>query len=158
MNSEYRFADSTKQRSQALSKDLSALEGIRESQAASRRVSIIRSFTNTSLGSKGSEGGHAARPRAMFNYAESMKSEVRRALNKETYDVRSMYRTEGIWQRIARSHYFENITLTVIALNALWISVDTDLNKATSLMEADLMFQIAEHFFCVYFSFEWIVR
>ena len=38
------------------------------------------------------------------------------------------------------------------------ISIDTDNNHAVTLLGAWPVFQIAEHFFCFYFSFEWFCR
>eukprot|EP00971_Amphidinium_carterae_P155775 3088848-Amphidinium_carterae.1 len=46
----------------------------------------------------------------------------------------------------------------IIALNAIWIAVDTDYNQAEILLEAHPVFQIAEHFFCAFFVFEWLAR
>jgi hypothetical protein len=46
----------------------------------------------------------------------------------------------------------------VISLNAIWLAVDTNHNNADTLISADPVFQIAEHAFCIYFSFEWYVR
>eukprot|EP00406_Dinophysis_acuminata_P027758 CAMPEP_0179337500 /NCGR_PEP_ID=MMETSP0797-20121207/67656_1 /TAXON_ID=47934 /ORGANISM="Dinophysis acuminata, Strain DAEP01" /LENGTH=143 /DNA_ID=CAMNT_0021051151 /DNA_START=1 /DNA_END=429 /DNA_ORIENTATION=+ len=89
---------------------------------------------------------------------EQMKEKVRRAAMKDPYDVSKYYYTKGIWQRIARSAWFETLTLAVIALNALWISIETDMNSAEMLFEADPVFQVAEHAFCLYFSVEWVVR
>jgi len=90
--------------------------------------------------------------------SEEMKAKVRLALETKVYNVFDFYHTEGLWQKIARSSLFENITLGVITLNALWIAVDTDHNTATSLLTADYIFQLVDHGFCFYFSLEWFVR
>lgn len=97
-------------------------------------------------------------PRPLFADATAMKEKVRQNLMKPAYKVSDFYWSRGIAQRIARSPIFDNITLGVIAFNALWISVDTDYNKAATIAEASLVFQIAENFFGLYFTFEWIVR
>lgn len=89
---------------------------------------------------------------------EKMKSNVREALKKPTYNVHDLYHKTGMWQRLARNQIFENVTLFVISFNAIWMAVDTDNNDSATLNEADAVFQIAEHFFCFYFSFEWFVR
>ncbi|CAK0813725.1 unnamed protein product [Prorocentrum cordatum] len=65
---------------------------------------------------------------------------------------------EGPAQFIARSSAFEYITLTVISLNALWISVDVDENTSVDPTEASLSFQIMDNFFCGYFFTEWFIR
>eukprot|EP00445_Apocalathium_hangoei_P082382 CAMPEP_0204181354 /NCGR_PEP_ID=MMETSP0361-20130328/51827_1 /ASSEMBLY_ACC=CAM_ASM_000343 /TAXON_ID=268821 /ORGANISM="Scrippsiella Hangoei, Strain SHTV-5" /LENGTH=690 /DNA_ID=CAMNT_0051140921 /DNA_START=141 /DNA_END=2210 /DNA_ORIENTATION=- len=99
-----------------------------------------------------------AMEKAVFMDAQAMKDKIRAEMIKPSYDVTEFYYTEGIWQLIARDGNFEKITLGVIAFNALWISIDTDGNSASTLLEAMPQFQIAEQMFCVYFSFEWFVR
>ena len=61
-------------------------------------------------------------------------------------------------QWMAKHYIFENGTLVVIAFNAFWIAIDTDWNGADTLLESPPGFQIMEHAFCFYFSFEWVVR
>jgi len=46
----------------------------------------------------------------------------------------------------------------VIAFNALWIAIDTDMNKAAVLVDAKVEFQIVENLFCAFFVFEWMVK
>eukprot|EP00429_Kryptoperidinium_foliaceum_P055506 CAMPEP_0176090638 /NCGR_PEP_ID=MMETSP0120_2-20121206/45393_1 /TAXON_ID=160619 /ORGANISM="Kryptoperidinium foliaceum, Strain CCMP 1326" /LENGTH=704 /DNA_ID=CAMNT_0017424519 /DNA_START=65 /DNA_END=2179 /DNA_ORIENTATION=+ len=94
----------------------------------------------------------------VFIDAEAMKNTVRENLMKEPYDVSKYYHETGLWQAIARSGLFEKLTLLIIAVNAIWIGIDTDHNQADVLLAAKPHFQIAEHFFCIYFSFEWLVR
>mmetsp|Transcript_62186 Transcript_62186/g.103325 ORF Transcript_62186/g.103325 Transcript_62186/m.103325 type:complete len:731 (-) Transcript_62186:86-2278(-) len=89
---------------------------------------------------------------------EKMKEGVRAALLRPPYNVANFYHKTGVWQHIARNPVFENVTLFVISVNAFWMMIDTDNNGAATLLEADPIFQIAEHSFCLYFSFEWFVR
>lgn len=98
------------------------------------------------------------RLKALFIDASEMKETVRRHLMKPTYSVFEYYHDTGLFQRIAKDPIFENITLIIIALNAIWISIDTDLNSAAILFDADPVFQIAEHSFCTYFTLEWYIR
>eukprot|EP00928_Gymnodinium_smaydae_P079631 TRINITY_DN63509_c0_g1_i1.p1 TRINITY_DN63509_c0_g1~~TRINITY_DN63509_c0_g1_i1.p1 ORF type:complete len:510 (+),score=91.75 TRINITY_DN63509_c0_g1_i1:72-1601(+) len=102
-----------------------------------------------------------------FSDPEEIKSKVRMSLLKaEPYSVFMYYKEEGIWQQIARHPVFENMTLAVIATNAVYIAVDTDWNKSVpltsmgtwALLESPVFFQFMEHAFCTYFVFEWIVR
>merc|ERR1712232_507803 len=93
-----------------------------------------------------------------FVDAALMKEKVREKLSKPKYAVADLYKDEGICQRIARSSIFDKFTLTVIAFNALWIAIDTDLNDAALLLEAEPTFIIAENFFCLFFTFEWLIR
>jgi len=91
--------------------------------------------------------------------AFSLKGKIRAYLEEpEPYNVTDLYKRVGCWQAIARNQYFENLTLLVIVANALWIWVDTDLNTADTLIQADLMFQIMENLFCLFFTLELIIR
>jgi len=96
--------------------------------------------------------------RTIFPDAEEMKMKVREALMEPSYNVFDFYHETGHFQRIAKSTAFENVTLLVIGLNAIWIAIDTDTNGAPTLMEADLHFQIADNAFCGYFFVEWVIR
>ncbi|CAK0858794.1 unnamed protein product [Prorocentrum cordatum] len=68
------------------------------------------------------------------------------------------YKTEGVAQLIAKSTIFENVTLFVIALNAIWMAVDTTWNTSDSIVDADPVFIVAENAFCIYFTVEWVIR
>lgn len=99
-----------------------------------------------------------APPKAVFADAAAMKEKLRLAIGKPEYNVADFYHEHGFWQGVARSVLFENVTLAVIGINAMWIAVDTDFNEADVLVEADLIYQVAENLFCIYFAFEWFVR
>lgn len=88
----------------------------------------------------------------------SIKEQVKMNLEKPVYDVKEFYKENGVWPDLARNSTFENTTLFVIMVNAFWMAVDADYNTSASLVEAEPIFQIAEHFFCFYFSFEWFTR
>ncbi|CAK0874353.1 unnamed protein product [Prorocentrum cordatum] len=96
--------------------------------------------------------------RPMLANSDVMKQRVREALPKHEYNVADFYHKTGIWRVIAKHPFFENLTLVVICINALWIAIDTDNNPTSTLLDAQPIFQIADHFFCWYFSFEWYVR
>lgn len=97
-------------------------------------------------------------PSGVFFDVAAMKANIRRNMMKEPYDVAKYYHEEGLWRTIATSNIFGKATLAVIGVNAVWIGVDTDHNAAEVLLNAHPLFQIVEHFFCVYFSFEWLAR
>lgn len=59
---------------------------------------------------------------------------------------------------VARSFYFQTLTLVVIFANTIWMAVDTDYNKADVLCEAPIVFQVVDNFFCCFFTFEVAVR
>lgn len=114
-------------------------------------------------GSCASDQGVMQKPKeekmkATFVDANAMKEKVRQNLTKPQYSVKDYYKTSGLWVAISTNPYFEHATLSVIAFNALWIAVDTDLNNSEVLVEAHPLFIMAENFFCGYFFFEWAVR
>lgn len=102
--------------------------------------------------------GHAKLQRAMFANAENMKEKIRDQMSKPTYDVANFYHKRGCAQKIARSNVFDQTTLFIIVLNAIWIFIDTDYNPADVLAHAPIIFQVVEQLFCFYFVFEWTVR
>eukprot|EP00419_Tripos_fusus_P021460 CAMPEP_0172761422 /NCGR_PEP_ID=MMETSP1074-20121228/171510_1 /TAXON_ID=2916 /ORGANISM="Ceratium fusus, Strain PA161109" /LENGTH=580 /DNA_ID=CAMNT_0013595605 /DNA_START=140 /DNA_END=1878 /DNA_ORIENTATION=+ len=87
-----------------------------------------------------------------------MKNELRESMAKPPYDVCNFYKKSGLCQKIARHPKFELVTNVVVSINALWIAVDTDKNRASTLLDAELIFQILENTFCIYFVLEWLVR
>lgn len=87
-----------------------------------------------------------------------MKEKVKLAIMKKEYSVTDYYKETGICQRIARSAIFDNTSLVIITINAIWISVDTDYNTKPTLINAHPVFVFAENFFCGYFVFEVLAR
>jgi len=61
-----------------------------------------------------------------------VKQKVRESkrMSVPRYDVKNCYHSEGPIQSLAKDHRFENVTLAVISLNAIWIAIDTDWNDA----------------------------
>jgi len=94
----------------------------------------------------------------LYPDAEAMKQKARAALIRPQYNVQDFYHTTGCVQAIAKSTIFDNVTLGMICLNAIWIAVDTDANDAAVLIDASPIFQVAENFFCSYFTFELLIR
>jgi hypothetical protein len=103
-------------------------------------------------------GAMYGKQNGIFVDAEAMKNKVREAIDKPKYNVMDFYHTEGFCQRVARSFAFEQLTLAVILLNAIWIAIDADHNEADVLIDADPGFIIVENVFCTYFFFEFCVR
>eukprot|EP00441_Pelagodinium_beii_P023551 CAMPEP_0197659732 /NCGR_PEP_ID=MMETSP1338-20131121/48853_1 /TAXON_ID=43686 ORGANISM="Pelagodinium beii, Strain RCC1491" /NCGR_SAMPLE_ID=MMETSP1338 /ASSEMBLY_ACC=CAM_ASM_000754 /LENGTH=244 /DNA_ID=CAMNT_0043236795 /DNA_START=70 /DNA_END=801 /DNA_ORIENTATION=+ len=103
-----------------------------------------------------------------FTDPEEIKRNIKASMVGEEieYDVFDCYWETGIFQRIAKHYIFENLTLGVISLNAVYIAIDTDWNKADpltstgtrDLQDSPAFFQAMEHLFCIYFTAEWIIR
>ena len=89
---------------------------------------------------------------------EDKKEKIRALLVRTPYDVTDLYHNRGCFQQLARSKYFESITLFVIGVNSVWMAYDTDRNTAMTILDAAAEFAIMENLFCTYFSFEWVVR
>eukprot|EP00443_Scrippsiella_acuminata_P022492 CAMPEP_0115177962 /NCGR_PEP_ID=MMETSP0270-20121206/5654_1 /TAXON_ID=71861 /ORGANISM="Scrippsiella trochoidea, Strain CCMP3099" /LENGTH=429 /DNA_ID=CAMNT_0002590907 /DNA_START=36 /DNA_END=1325 /DNA_ORIENTATION=+ len=68
--------------------------------------------------------------RPLLPDADDMKQQVKQATYADHYDVFDFYKDTGICQKIARSEWFDILTLCVIFVNAVWISVDADYNDA----------------------------
>lgn len=105
-----------------------------------------------------SDAGGLLDRRPVFADADALKEKLRLAIVQPKYDVANFYWDTGCCQRVARSAYFENTTLLVIAFNAIWLAVDVEHNDSDMLHKANAVFQIAEHFFCTYFTVEWSIR
>jgi len=96
--------------------------------------------------------------KAAFAGADKLKEKAKAASMQPPYNVANFYYEAGMCQKIARSQVFENLTLFVVFVNAIWIGVDTDLNDAALLVSADYPFLIAENTFCFYFTCELLIR
>lgn len=104
------------------------------------------------------EENWASKKRGVFMDVQAIKSNMKHLLMKPEYSVTQFYKTEGWAQFVARHIWFENATLAVIALNTVWIGIDTHFNQADVLLDAGPLFIIAECLFCLYFLLEWIFR
>jgi voltage-gated sodium channel len=80
------------------------------------------------------------------------------SVDEEVYDVANFYWETGISQEIARHDTFIYVTLAVISLNAVYLGINADHNKADLLLDADIGFFICENLFCVFFTFELAIR
>eukprot|EP00929_Paragymnodinium_shiwhaense_P080033 TRINITY_DN41718_c0_g1_i2.p1 TRINITY_DN41718_c0_g1~~TRINITY_DN41718_c0_g1_i2.p1 ORF type:complete len:684 (-),score=171.06 TRINITY_DN41718_c0_g1_i2:130-2181(-) len=125
-------------------------------RALSSTTSSRGRLKRTSTSNIGNIGG--GKRRNVFPDARQMKQVVKDAMGKHPYDVADFYWRTGFCQKIARAHWFDLLTLGVIALNALWISVDLDHNQSAVLIDAEPVFQVAENFFCLYFTVELCIR
>lgn len=62
------------------------------------------------------------------------------------------------WAELVRHPYFERMSLAMIYLNAVWIAIDIEFNKADMVLQAESPFLIMEIVFTLYFSGELFVR
>jgi len=95
---------------------------------------------------------------AAFSGAEALRKKAKDASMKPPYNVMNYYHDFGIAQKIAKSSAFEWTSLSMVVANALWIAIDTDMNQAALIIDAEPVFVIAENLFCTFFLFEIIIR
>merc|ERR1719272_835005 len=94
-----------------------------------------------------------------FSNTEAIKEKVRAAkLKPNPYDVADLYHEKGFFRWLATNSYFENTTLGIIVVNALWISIDTDGNTADTILVAGPVYIAADCLFLGYFTIELLVR
>lgn len=96
-------------------------------------------------------------PRGGFLDADRLKKKLKEAIGKKPYSVVDFYYETGHFQAVAQDYRFENLTLLVISLNAIWIGIDADWNTAEP-GQAHPFFGIVENLFCVYFTLELVTR
>lgn len=107
----------------------------------------------TSVDSKAKQ--RATRP--MFGHTEELQAVIAQEMENR-YDVKNFYKTTGWAQWIARHPVFENVTMTIIVIYALYMSIDADLNQATIITDTHPAFIACEQFFCMYFFVELLIR
>ena len=73
------------------------------------------------------------------------------------YDVRDFYK-DNYAGRLARSNYFELLTISIIFVNAFWIGYDQQFNRAGVVHQAEPVYMVADNFFCAYFMLEIGIR
>jgi len=94
-----------------------------------------------------------------FSDTDAIKRKVRETqLGTPPYDVAVYYHKKGFFRWLATNSTFQNFTLCVIVLNALWMSCDTDKNGAATIFEAQPIFVAADVVFFTYFVMELSVR
>lgn len=68
---------------------------------------------------------------------DAFKERARKALLRPQYNVFDHYHTSGFCQSVARHYVFDNLTVTMVALNAVWIAIDIDYNSSAVLTQAE---------------------
>eukprot|EP00931_Biecheleriopsis_adriatica_P056027 TRINITY_DN33209_c0_g2_i1.p1 TRINITY_DN33209_c0_g2~~TRINITY_DN33209_c0_g2_i1.p1 ORF type:complete len:445 (-),score=80.57 TRINITY_DN33209_c0_g2_i1:35-1369(-) len=71
------------------------------------------------------------------------------------YDV---LKKDGWCQACVKSPIFDNLSTLVILMNVVWIGVDTLINDADLLLDADLPIIFLENAFCIFFAVELGIR
>eukprot|EP00930_Biecheleria_cincta_P074423 TRINITY_DN61636_c0_g1_i1.p1 TRINITY_DN61636_c0_g1~~TRINITY_DN61636_c0_g1_i1.p1 ORF type:complete len:656 (+),score=122.15 TRINITY_DN61636_c0_g1_i1:229-1968(+) len=116
-----------------------------------RRASVVQTH-------EGSFGGLLGGNGQVFFDVSAIKEQLKENMRTSAHAPRDYYWETGWFRWIAKHAVFENMTLLVIMLNAVWMGYDADQNDKTTLSESAIQFIIAENAFCVFFSFELIIR
>lgn len=123
-------------------------------------------FTSTGLGRQFSRG-FSRRPSSGNNIYQTTAlipdlNQLKRSMKNEVLqsdESRCLYKEKGWTAGIARSKSFETVTLLIIALNAVWLGVETDTRDDAKLYTMDdLSYLLMDNFFCTFFVFEWVVK
>lgn len=90
---------------------------------------------------------------SVLDMKERMNKMFRKDGNRE-----NPYRESGFFPFIVQHSWFESVSMAAIALNVIWIGLDTMYNSADLLVNADPVFIVIENIFCIFFSGEIWVR
>eukprot|EP00434_Breviolum_minutum_P003188 symbB.v1.2.002806.t1/scaffold91.1/size338584/11 len=102
------------------------------------------------------EEGNQARAFSQLN-PEYATNRLRHAALDE-FPSEAVFRKDSRWTHIVEHNWFERIGLAMIYLNALWIAIDIDYNKALVIMDAEVGFIVVEIVFGLYFTIELYCR
>eukprot|EP00929_Paragymnodinium_shiwhaense_P081900 TRINITY_DN42965_c0_g1_i1.p1 TRINITY_DN42965_c0_g1~~TRINITY_DN42965_c0_g1_i1.p1 ORF type:complete len:706 (+),score=100.17 TRINITY_DN42965_c0_g1_i1:76-2193(+) len=124
------------------------------------RMMAVRSTTQSVPASFAPAGGSlSGRRAAVFPDKRRSAAMLLHCMSTVEYDVRNCYRSDGFAQRVARSVWFETLTILVVSANALWIGIDADHNIGTDNFGAGLLpFQVVDSLFCCFFIAEVLIR
>eukprot|EP00931_Biecheleriopsis_adriatica_P043737 TRINITY_DN24992_c0_g1_i1.p1 TRINITY_DN24992_c0_g1~~TRINITY_DN24992_c0_g1_i1.p1 ORF type:complete len:596 (-),score=101.11 TRINITY_DN24992_c0_g1_i1:11-1798(-) len=94
-----------------------------------------------------------------FKCVDDLKQEMRRSIETDRMpELSELLHDEGILRAIVTHPYFEYLSLTVIIMHVIWMGFDADMNKAATILDADIEFVIVENLFCIYFLAELLIR
>lgn len=97
--------------------------------------------------------------------APLMNEDVDLSPNNKKRASQMLYANESIYAQIAYSNKFQNTTMVIIVLNAIWIGVDVQWNhhvykeqRGDDHLPLEPASKIIENLFCAYFSIELVIR
>eukprot|EP00931_Biecheleriopsis_adriatica_P066098 TRINITY_DN40511_c0_g1_i1.p1 TRINITY_DN40511_c0_g1~~TRINITY_DN40511_c0_g1_i1.p1 ORF type:complete len:541 (-),score=137.52 TRINITY_DN40511_c0_g1_i1:82-1704(-) len=94
---------------------------------------------------------------------DAATANMRQSLTLQAYEAERARLTDSFFAKIAMNNSFQNATLVVIVLNAIWIFIDVEWNHS-SLKDANGRLPLApasdvvENLFCTYFTAEVLIR
>jgi len=96
--------------------------------------------------------------RMRFEQYIEARRELLKDLDKQDYSEVDLYWDTGCCARIARNGVFIGLTGLMVFLNTLWLGFDANFNKAATIWQADVGFQLVEISFSIVFFLEMVVR
>ncbi len=93
--------------------------------------------------------------RSVFRSAEDVASSLRPIVNGEE---EKHYTSSSTCAQIALHPHFQTMDMVMILVYAIWMGIDAEWNSALLITDAHAIFQLADHFFCIYFVTELILR
>lgn len=106
-----------------------------------------------------SDGRETFSLNAIEQGADNDELSCKRKTRQSAAFIEEMERDSHPSQKEKALKYFEYTTLSVISLNALWMSIDVELNDHMWTDEnCHPVFAFMEHFFCAYFTIELVIR
>ncbi|CAE8609430.1 unnamed protein product [Polarella glacialis] len=123
-----------------------------------RKIKTKPQSREMSVGSRKSAVDVGPEKKAAFGDPAALRAQARQALIRPQYNVFDLYHDTGVIQLIAKSRRFENATICMVLLNAIWMAIDTDYNHAALITDASPTFVVADNIFCLYFFTEVSIR
>eukprot|EP00440_Ansanella_granifera_P058249 gb/GFBE01063137.1/.p1 GENE.gb/GFBE01063137.1/~~gb/GFBE01063137.1/.p1 ORF type:complete len:660 (+),score=126.26 gb/GFBE01063137.1/:1-1980(+) len=97
----------------------------------------------------------------MSEHEEELRHRISTLADRST-DIQTSIHTNlldsGLSQRCVKNAAFQNATLFMIVLYAIWVSIDAEFNDAPTLATASPVFQVMENVFCAFFFVELLIR
>lgn len=101
-------------------------------------------------------------PTTVFEEGDEMETYSSQGISRRKSRKGDIDDDRTIWARIAYNSKFEMTTMFVIVCNAFWIGIDTEWNHGSLKVDGKLPLEpfsiVVENIFCVYFTFEVVVR
>jgi hypothetical protein len=87
-----------------------------------------------------------------------MEAAKNKAWNGARDTTAALYHDEGLAQWVVQHPAFTTAQFIAVALNTIWIGIETDHNDKDILFEADPGIVVVENLFCMFFLLEWVAR
>eukprot|EP00435_Cladocopium_sp_Y103_P051754 s280_g16.t1 len=100
-----------------------------------------------------------------FDVQEIATEKDKKACKVNIGDDENIYGSSSTCAQIALHPHFQTMNMVMIIVYAIWMGIDADWNSALLITErraagqdANVVFQMADHFFCLYFAAELVLR